>query len=116
MVKKRLCVVLSRPIQTRPRLCTVVPPSITPPDRVMPYHCQVDIAFALPQHWGQRTRWVKGDMVYSVSFGRTDLLRLGKDTHGKRVYQTSTVSADTLRQIQRCVLHGLGLSELTRHL
>ena len=116
MVKTRLCIVLSKPIQARPHLCTVVPLSTTAPQQAMPYHCEIDIPFDLPPRWTRQTRWLKGDMIYSVSFDRTDLLRLGKDSDGKRRYQKETLSPDTLRQVRRCVLHGLGLSELTRQL
>ncbi len=54
-------------------------------------------------------------MIYNAGYHRVDLLRLGKDGTGKRVYQTETLSADTIAQIQRCVLHSLSLSALTKH-
>ena len=116
MVKPRLCVVISKPIQARKGLCTVIPLSTSAPDPVMPYHCQLDIPFALPKPWGQVSRWVKGDMIYSASLQRTDLLSLGKDRNGRRLYQTETLMAHDLTRIQVAVLHGLGLSELTKHL
>ncbi|MBZ0128516.1 MAG: type II toxin-antitoxin system PemK/MazF family toxin [Rhodobacteraceae bacterium] len=116
MVKPRLCVIVSKPIQARPNLCTVVPLSTTAPTVVMPYHCKLDIPFDIPMPWGNLTRWVKGDMVYAAGFHRVDLLRLGKDGKGQRIYQISTLPEDTLAQIQKCVLHGLGLSGLTKHL
>lgn len=116
MVKPRLCVVISKPIQSRVGLCTVVPLSTTPPRRPMPYHCKIDIPFQLPDRWGQRTRWLKGDMIYAAGFHRMDLLVLGKDRNGKRVYQTQTLSTDDIIRVQRCVLHGLSLSSLTNYL
>ena len=116
MVKPRLCVVLSKPIQARVGLCTVVPLSTTPPNRPMPYHCEIDIPFRLPDRWGRRTRWLKGDMVYSAGFHRMDLLLLGKDRNGKRIYQTQTLAADDMTRVQACVLHGLSMSSLTKHL
>lgn len=116
MVKPRLCIVLSKAMKSRPGLCTVVPLSTTPPGQIMPYHVQLVFAFALPERWGNIPRWLKGDMIYTAGFHRIDLLMLGKDTSGKRVYQLSTISRDDLARVQACVLHGIGLSELTKHL
>ena len=116
MVKPRLCVVLSKPMKSRPNLCTVVPLSTTPPLVPQAYQCELNIPFELPKPWGNIARWVKGDMVYAVGFHRVELLRLGKGLGGKRIYQTSTISSDDLRRVQTCVLNGLGLSDLTNHL
>ena len=113
MVKPRLCVVLSKQIKARVRLCTVVPLSTTAPVPVMPYHLKVEVPFALPERWGNQPRWLKGDMIYSVSFARVDLLVLGKNFAGKRFYQIEALPEDLFRQVQRCVLHGLGIEELT---
>ena len=112
MVKTRLAVVLSKPIQRRKGLITVVPLSLSAPDPPMPYHCQIDIPFELPKSWGQEGRWVKGDMICAVSWARTNLLLLGKDRDGKRRYQTEVLPTDQLSRVQRCVLNGLGLSSL----
>ena len=116
MVKSRLAVVVSKPIQRRQGLCTVVPLSVTPPEHVMPYHCTLEVPFQLPRNWGEGRRWVKGDMICSVSWDRTDLLRLGKDHEGKRIYQTEVIPDDDLTKILKCVLHGVGLSSLTNQL
>jgi len=45
-----------------------------------------------------------------------DLLLLGKDRTGKRIYQTNTLGNADLMRIQTCVLHGLSLSSLTKYL
>lgn len=82
----------------------------------MPYHCLIEIPFPLPPYWGNVPRWVKGDMVNAVAFHRVDLLLLGKDRTGRRTYQTATLPEAVMRQVRRCVLHGLGLSTLTKHL
>jgi mRNA interferase MazF len=110
MVKRRLAVVISPPIKERGRLVTVVPLSTTAPRPVMPYHCKINIPFALPAFWGSCERWVKGDMVNAVSFQRVDLLSLGKDANGKRLYQQETLSHELLRKVQACVLRSLGLN------
>jgi mRNA interferase MazF len=109
MVKRRLAIVISPANKERGRLVTVVPLSTTAPQKVMPYHCQIDIPFDLPAYWGKITRWVKGDMVNAVSFDRVDLLCLGKDAQGQRIYQTQTLSVEMLTKVQGCVLRSLGL-------
>ena len=113
MVKRRLCVVVSKRMKGRGRLCTVVPLSTTAPAQPQAYHCELDVQFRIPKPWGNRTRWVKGDMLYSVSFDRADLLLLGKDEAGRRRYQTDTISSRDLARVQACVLHGLSLGKLT---
>lgn len=116
MVKRRLAIVLSPAIKNRIGLCTIVPLSTTPPQKLMPYHSEHITPFELPQEWGNIRRWIKGDMVCAVSLQRVDLLRLGKDISGKRIYQTSQISVEEFEKIQKCVLHGLGLSHLTKQI
>ena len=116
MVKTRLAVILSPKIKARVRLCTVVPLSLTEPCPVLPFHKEIEIPFALPSRWGQARRWLKGDMVNSVGFHRIDLLRLGKNMAGKRVYQTESLPVDIFKSVRKCVLHGMGLSTLTKFL
>ncbi len=115
MVKRRLCVVLSPAISARGKVLTVVALSTTSPLRPMPYHAEIEIPFELPVGWERRC-WVKGDMVNAVGFHRTDLIQLGKDATGRRVYQTAVLPPDTFQRVRRCVLHGLGLSSLTKQL
>lgn len=116
MVKVRLAVVLSPKIAARPYLCTIVPLSLTEPEPVMPFNKPIRIPFALPPHWGDHERWIKGDMVNAVGFHRVDLLRLGKNRSGDRVYQMRSLPDDLFKLVRRCALHGLGFSTLTRHL
>jgi len=84
MVKRRPVVVLSPPISRRPKLCTVVALSTEPPHVVLPFHCELQMK--LPPPWEQGPNWIKGDMVYSVGFHRLDLIRLGRDEIGQRIY------------------------------
>lgn len=116
MDKLRLAVVLSPAIKARIKLVTVVPLSLTDPDPVLPFHKQIDIPFHLPHPWGNQPRWIKGDMVNAVGFHRVELLRLGKDKTGTRIYQTAVLDEEMFKVVKRCVLHGLGLSSLTKHL
>lgn len=116
MIKKRLAIVLSPNIRARVNLVTIVPLSLTAPDNVLPFHSQLDIPFEMPREWGQTSRWIKGDMINAVGFHRIDLLRLGKNENGKRKYQMQAIPMADMKNVRRCVLHGLGLSNLTKHL
>lgn len=116
MDKARPVVVISPKIEARHHLCTVVALSTTAPDPVMPYHRQIDLRPKLPFPMESDGIWVKGDMVNAVGFHRLDLIRLGKDRSGKRIYLYEPQSADNLRVIRQCVLRALGLSVLTKHL
>ncbi|MFD1342186.1 type II toxin-antitoxin system PemK/MazF family toxin [Litorisediminicola beolgyonensis] len=116
MQKTRLCVVLSKAMKGRGGLVTVVPLSLSAPETPRAFHMQIDIPFRLPERWGERTRWVKGDMIYSAAFSRCDLLRLGKDETGKRIYQRDALPAELLAKVQLCVLHGLSMGGLTGRL
>jgi uncharacterized protein YifN (PemK superfamily) len=116
MVKPRLAVVVSPKIAARPYLATVVPLSLSEPEKIMPYNRTIRIPFELPRSWGDHERWICGDMVNAVGFHRMDLLRLGKDRSGKRIYQMSSLPDDLLKLVRTCALHGLGLSNLTKHL
>lgn len=116
MVKRRPVVVLSPKIVARPGLCTVVALSTTTPDPVMPYHTQIDIRPPLPKQFSSTGIWVKGDMVYAAGFHRLDFLRFPKTRSGKRQYYYHTVTEEQMKAIQSCVLRGMGLAALTKHL
>ena len=115
MVKLRLAIIISAKMAGRPGLCTVVPLSTKPPSPKMPFHELIRIPFDLPSSWGDVDRWIKGDMVNSVGFHRIDLLRLGTHSDGRRIYQFRTLPNDLIRITERCVLHGLGMSSLTKY-
>jgi mRNA interferase MazF len=116
MVKPRCVIVLSPRIANRAKLCTVVCLSMTEPVPAMPFHCQLDIRPQLPAPWASDGVWVKGDMVYSVGFHRLNLVRLGKDKDGIRKYRFDTLSEEQLKAVRYCVLSGIGLQRLTKHL
>lgn len=116
MVKPRPVVVLSPKIQNRHHLCAVVCLSTTPPENVMPYHCQIDIHPRLPRPFESDGLWVKGDMVYAVGFHRLDLIKVGKDRDGKRIDRFDVLSDEQFKLVQKCVLRAMGLASLTKHL
>ena len=115
MVKQRLCVVISPPIEARAKLCTVVALSTTPPREIQPYHYQFRIPFQMPPRWNNdgQPLWAKCDMIYALGFHRLDLIRLGKDRNGTRQYQRMPLSDIHLRNISNGVLASLGLPGLT---
>lgn len=60
--------------------------------------------------------WVKGDMVYTLGFHRLDLILLGKEANGRRLYFKNKLGRDQMREIYQCILHGLNLGHLGMHL
>ena len=112
MTKRRPAIVISPRFRDRGELCTVVPLSTTPPPVVMPYHYQIKIEPALYEPYNHDVHWVKADMVYSVSFARLYLPNR-KDEQGKRIYDIRVIKNEDLIAIQKCVLHGIGLTALT---
>lgn len=115
MTKRRPAIVISPRFRDRGELCTVVPLSTTKPPVVMPYHLQININPVLPAPYDSVFHWVKADMVYSVSFARLYLFNK-KDEQGKRIYDLRILADNEIAEIQKCVLNGIGLTALTRHL
>ena len=111
MVKRRPVIVICKQMKNRPRLCTVIPLSTTPPDPVESYHAEIKLPFALPPPYDAETQWVKGDMVNTVSFDRLNLIRLGKDQTGKRRYLLTPIGSELLEVVQRCLLAGVSLTK-----
>lgn len=117
MVKRRPVVVVSPNISWRPGLCTVVALSTTPPDPARPYHCRLNLDPLPPPPWDAKEVWVKADLVMTVGLHRLDLIRDGRDERcGKRKYYTKCLSSEQLTVVRKCLLHGLGLFSLTKHL
>lgn len=115
MVKRRPVVLISPRLKHRNNLATVVPLSTTAPDHPADFHCEITLDHPLPAPFDSPTMWVKADMVATVGFHRLDLIQEGRGADGKRKYLTKKITMEQLRSIQRCVLHGLGLPNLTRH-
>ena len=109
MIKRRTVVVLSPQIGDRPGLCTIVPLSLTKPKIIKDYHLEVFFNPSLPFPYESASKWLKGDMIYAVSFSRLDLLYSCKDSFGKRVYDIRVLDDDVMRSIESCVLSGLGI-------
>jgi uncharacterized protein YifN (PemK superfamily) len=116
MVKRRPVVLVSPRIRARPGLATIVALSTTTPRPVEAYHAAIDIRPALPGGFASEGVWVKGDMIYAVSLDRLDFIRSGRDELGRRTFHRTPLDDDAVRIVRRCVLAGLGLSALNKHL
>lgn len=109
MVKRRPVIVISKPIVSRPNLCTIIPLSTTKPEIILPLHYQIALDPPLPSPYDAEYHWVKGDMVYALSFCRFSYPFIRKDKDGKRIYDNRTISMDQLNKIQKCVMAGIGI-------
>lgn len=108
MVKRRPALIVSPRLRRREGLCTVVPLSTTAPYEVMPYHCELTPARAMPAPFDAPTFWAKADMLATVGFHRLDLPRLPR-ADGKRQYLAIVLSDEDLERVKACVRHALGL-------
>lgn len=107
MVKRRAVVVLVQ--RKRERLCTVAPFSTSPPQPVMPYHAKLSFDPELPHPYSGEYKWLKGDMVYTVSWDRLDRPHIKDRATGKRTYVNRHLSATDFQQVQTCVRAALCL-------
>ncbi|MGV6858816.1 MAG: type II toxin-antitoxin system PemK/MazF family toxin [bacterium] len=119
MVKKRPVVVVSPKLKRFSRLCTVVCISTVEPDSPEPWHYKLPRASLPPDPTFQQSdSWVKGDMIYRVSFERLNLILLKNlpRTGGKRPYFKQRLGRDQMKSIYGCILQSLNLGELGQHL
>jgi len=107
MTKRRPVVVLSEKINGRPGLCTIVSLSTTEPYPIMPYHHKFRIDPPLPPPYNSPIQWVKGDMIYSLSFSRFSLPRFGRNGNGTRKYDIRVLDSKVMNDIEKCVLIGI---------
>lgn len=117
MVKKRpVIVVATRP--TGHRLATVACLSTVEPFPIDKHHIKIDKAHLpnIPFFRSNGTTWLKGDMVYAVSFDRLDMIHCGKGQDGRRIYFQDRLGRETMKNVYSCLLHGLGLHTLCEHL
>lgn len=120
MVKsERPVLVLTPAIKGRANLVTILALSTSCPSPIMPYHYKLPKA-SMPQlgRFQEKDTWVKADMIYTVGFHRLDLIRLGKrDVNtGKRLYYRKKLGREQMTEIYKCMLHGLNLGQLGKHL
>lgn len=109
MVKRRPVVVISPKRKYGPRACIVVPLSTTDPRPVEAHHFKLTCDPPLPDPYGEPCCWVKGDMVYHVSFERLSLPFAGKSADGTRIYDQRQVAGEDLKKIHVAVANSLGI-------
>ena len=118
MVKNRPVIVLSPKRKRCSGLCTVVAISTREPDEIDNWCYQLPKE-SIPnlRFYQGKTSWVKGDMVYRVSFNRLNLIKVGKDKNsGNRLYFDQSLEPNQLKHVYSCVLNALNLDKLTQYL
>ena len=118
MVKKRPVIVVSPKLKRRSGLCTVIAISTAHPNPVEDCHYKLP-STCLPEtkFFRDKESWVKGDMIYRVSFERLDLIRLDKDPQtGKRQYFKQGLSDEQMKEVFSCLLHSVTLGRLTQYM
>lgn len=119
MVKSnRPIIIISNEIKGRKNLVTVVPLSTTKPSPILAFHYLMPKqSMPMLKHFQEYENWVKGDMLYTVSFERLNLIKLGtRDSSGKRMYFKNRLGREQMKEIYKCILCGLNLSRLTPYL
>ena len=118
MVKmKRPVVILTGPIKGRANLVTVVPLSHAEPKPQQAYHYKIPKS-SLPMlgNFQDEDSWLKGDMLYTVGFHRLNRILLGRrGPDGKRMYFDNRLGREQMTLTYQCVMHGLNLSHLAKH-
>jgi uncharacterized protein YifN (PemK superfamily) len=100
-------------------LVTVIPLSTKEPENLLLCHYKVPKK-SMPQlgNFQEKDSWLKGDMLYSVGFHRLDLIKLNKRDPNtkKRIYYNQRFGRDQMKEVYKCMLHGLNLGVLGQHL
>ena len=112
MVKRRPVVVISPRQRSGPKLAIVVPLSTSQPARIMPHHhlLQLSPEQQMPRPFEGSAKWVKGDMLYTMSFDRLSRPCSGKDPHtGHRIYPSLVLTKAQMECVERCVLAAIGV-------
>jgi len=115
MVKPRPAIIIAPPAAARPNLCIIVPLSTNKPQKIMPYHLEINLPFVLPTPFNKAKAWIKANMIYVAGFHRLSLFRTGKIINGKRQYFTKAIDKFTLQNIRKAILHGLGMGYMIHH-
>ncbi|WP_407334350.1 type II toxin-antitoxin system PemK/MazF family toxin [Enterovibrio sp. 27052020O] len=115
MVKRRP-VIVTRSSRKGPKLVQIACLSTAKPEPTLNHHMHIEDKFLPRDDFFQgKETWLKGDMLYTVSFDRLDYIRLGRDNQ-KRIYFKQSLSRENMRKVLSCVLHGMNLGHLCEHL
>ena len=113
MVKERAVIVFKS--SGRSKLVTVIPLSSVARNPKQNHHMVVPNMELPNTAWFKnRDSWLKGYMVYTVGWHRLSLVRMGKST-GRRNYYTGRLSLPMLKELDKCVLNGIGLGRLEKY-
>ena len=88
----------------------MVPLSCTEPRPIMPYHVLLQLERPLGGRWQETTLWAKCDMVTVTSFNRLELIRIGRDATGKRIYNQDKLDPEQLLKLREAVARSIGLT------
>lgn len=116
MVKNRLAVVMSPRLPHRDNLCCVVPLSTTPSRRDIAYQCRIELEQSPPRPFEGTVKWVKADMLATVSYQRLDLPKVRDPISRQRRYLQIRISDEQINYIRSCILYSLNLGHLTQYL
>ena len=75
----------------------------------MPYHVLLQLDRPLSRRWQEIRLWAKCDMVTVASFQRLDLIRIGRDANGKRLYNQDKLDPEQLLKLRQAVARSIGL-------
>ena len=118
MVKIRPVVVVSPRMKRCSGLCTVVAISTQEPAIRELFHLPIDPTHMPPlPKFQAKPSWLKGDMIYRVSFERLNLIQLDRDpVTGQRSYFKTVIDKETMKHVYGCIMSSLNLGHIRRHI
>ncbi len=118
MIKTRPVIVVSPKLKRCSGLCTIVAISTVEPIPAQHYHMPLDSSLLPQTAFFQRSpSWVKGDMIYRVSFDRLNLIQIGKNpVTGKRDYFTDRLDDETMKLVYGCIMTSINIGHIKHHL
>lgn len=111
MVKPRPVIVISKSDSHGPskNLCTVVALSTTPPQPKLPWHWRLSFNPNPNPNDSDTPVWVKGDMIYTVSYARLDRPHIKTQRLG-RIYQNIRMPKEEIDAILSGIAYYLGIN------
>ena len=110
MIKKRPVIVLNRQLPGRSKLVNIVPISMTAPQPACSHHVEIERSH-LPKGLRDKEgeRWVKCDMIYTMSIERLELVQGHRDRSGKRVTDKGSLPPALLLAIRLATANCIGV-------
>lgn len=115
MVKRRPVIVISPRDRLGYNLVHVIPLSTTAPIPVQSHH----ITIAMPPRLVGREigemviaefSWAKCDLINTVSFSRLELIPIGRNAAGDRIYSSDRVPNDVLTNLRKSAAKRMGIA------